>query len=256
MFAVWVFPFPSGVEIIRAYLVRNEPGSNHGKAVSSSIVSKVYYYISFGVMISIAAFKVLVMDGVALPVAPSYVYFVVLFALLNTLVFGIILKPNLLRRIYDISPKWARINIFDRVNTSGLDFNAFIDEMDTAVGLLSKKPVENLLSLAMVAFHWSTGSITAYLVAVSLGFKVSFWVIVLIYAVIEFIQQLNILIPSGLGVVDAGLTGAFVLVGAPLGTASAISLLTRLATYWFELLLCGLVSFQFGYREALRGYLE
>jgi uncharacterized protein (TIRG00374 family) len=256
MFAVWVFPFPSGVEIIRAYLVRNEIGSNHGKAVSSSIVCKVYYFISFGFLISIAAFKVLVMDGGALPVAPSYVYFVVLFALMNTLIFGVIMKPSLLRRLYDISPTWLKTSVFDRVNTSGLDFYAFIDEMDISVALLSKKPVENLLSLVMVAFHWSTGSITAYLVAASLGFEVSFWVIVLIYAVIEFIQQLNILIPSGLGVVDAGLTGAFVLVGAPLGTASAISLLTRLATYWFELILCGLVSFQFGYREALRDYLE
>jgi len=256
MFAVWVFPFPSGVEIIRAYLVKDEVGSNHGKAISSAIVSKVYYFISFGVMISIAAFKVLVLDGTELPVAPSYVYFVVLFALLNTVVFGIIIKPNLLRRLYDGSPNWAKVNFFDRIYSSDLDFYTFIDEMSSAVEQLSKKPFQNLISLAMVAFHWSTGAITAYLVAASLGFEVSFWVIVLIYAVIEFIQQLNILIPSGLGVVDAGLTGAFVLVGAPLGLASAISLLTRLATYWFELIICGLVSFQFGYREALSNYLE
>jgi uncharacterized protein (TIRG00374 family) len=255
MFAVWMFPFPSGVEIIRAYLIKDEPGSNHGKAISSSIVSKVYYFISFGAMISLAAFKVLVMDRAALPVAPSYVYFVVIFALLNTLVFGIIIKPNLLRRLYDKSPRWAKVNIFDRFYSSDYDFYTFIGEMDAAIKQLSKKPVENLLSLMMVTFHWSTGAITAYLVATSLGFKTSFWVIVLIYAVIEFIQQLNILIPSGLGVVDAGLTGAFVLIGAPLEVASAISLLTRLATYWFELVLCGLVSFQFGYREVLRDYL-
>jgi uncharacterized protein (TIRG00374 family) len=256
MFAVWFFPFPSGVEIIRAYLVKDEVGSNHGKAISSAIVNKVYYFISFGVMISIAAFKVLVLDGATLPVAPSYVYFVVLFALLNTVVIGVIIKPNLLRRLYDGSPDWLKVNFFDRIYSSDLDFYTFTDEMSSAVEQLSKKPVQNLLSLVMVAFHWSTGAITAYLVAESLGFEVNFWVIVLIYAVIEFIQQLNILIPSGFGIVDAGLTGAFVLVGAPLGVASAISLLTRLATYWFELIICGLVSFQFGYREALSNYLE
>ena len=61
--------------------------------------------------------------------------------------------------------------------------------------------MENILSLLLVGFHWSTGVITAYMVAVSLGYRISIWVIVLIYAVIEFIQQLNILIPSGLGVV-------------------------------------------------------
>ena len=258
MFAVWMFPIPSGVEIIRAYLVKDEDGSNHGKAVSSSIVSKVYYYISFGVLISIAAFKVLVMERSSLPVDASYVWFVIFFALVNTLVFGIIIKPSLLKRLYDKSPHWIRINVFDKLYGGGMSmggFYSFIDEMDEAIIILSKKPLENLLSLLMVGFHWSTGALTAYLVAASLGFHTSFWVIVLIYAVIEFIQQLNILIPSGLGVVDAGLTGAFVLIGVPLEVASAISLLTRLATYWFELVLCGLVSFQFGYRKALSDYI-
>jgi uncharacterized protein (TIRG00374 family) len=73
--------------------------------------------------------------------------------------------------------------------------------------------------------------------------------------VIEFIQQLNFIIPSGLGIVDAGLAGALVVVGVHLDVASAISLLTRLATYWFELILCGFVTFQFGYRKMLKEYL-
>jgi uncharacterized protein (TIRG00374 family) len=85
-----------------------------------------------------------------------------------------------------------------------------------------------------------------------LGYRIDFWVIILIYAVIEFIQQLNILIPSGLGIVDAGLTGALLILGIPLSDASAISLLTRLATYWFELVLCGLVAINYGYKEVLR----
>ena len=53
--------------------------------------------------------------------------------------------------------------------------------------------MENILSLLLVGFHWSTGAITAYMVAVSLEYRISFWVILLIYAVIEFIMQLNIL---------------------------------------------------------------
>lgn len=258
MFAVWMFPIPSGVEIIRAYLVRDDEGSNHAKAVTSSIVSKVYYFISFGLIITLAAIKVLVMDRASLPVAPIYVWFVILFAVGNTLVFAIIIKPDWLRRLYETSPKWVREKLLDNLYGGGLElggFHSFVDEMDRSIKTLSKRPIENLLSVMMVAFHWSTGAITAYMVSASLGFHTSFWVIVLIYAVIEFIQQLNILIPSGLGVVDAGLTGAFVLIGVPLEVASAISLLTRLATYWFELVLCGVVAFQFGYREALRDYI-
>ena len=258
MFTVWMFPFPSGVEIIRAYLVRDSDGSNIGKSVSSALVSKVYYYISFGGMITLAAVIVTLINGSGLPVQPVYVWFVVAFALGNTVIIGLILDPKLLRKVYERSPRWVKRNLFDRLYSSDLGlggFSSFIDEVDESILLIRRKPLENILSLIMVGFHWSTGAITAYMVAVSLGYRISFWIIVLIYAVIEFIQQLNILIPSGLGVVDAGLTGAFVLVGVPLGAAAAISLLTRLATYWLELVLCGLVSFQFGYREALRKYL-
>jgi uncharacterized protein (TIRG00374 family) len=188
-------------------------------------------------------------------VTPSYVWFVVLFAVLNTFVFGVIMRPSLLKWIYERSPDWIKEKILDKFYGDERGFYVFIDEMVESIEMLSKNLFSNLLSLVMVAFHWSTGAITAYLVASSLGFQTSFWVIVLIYAVIEFIQQLNIMIPSGLGVVDAGLTGAFMLIGAPIEMASAISLLTRLATYWFELVLCGMVSFQFGYKEALQEYL-
>jgi uncharacterized protein (TIRG00374 family) len=94
--------------------------------------------------------------------------------------------------------------------------------------------LENLLSIILIGFHWSTGAITAYMVSISLNEPINFWVVVLVYSVIEFIQQLNFIIPSGIGIVDAGLAGALVVVGVPLQVAGAISLLTRLATYWFE----------------------
>ena len=259
MFAVWIFPFPSGVEIIRAYLVRECEGSNMGKSVSSALVSKVYYSISFGVMITLAAIIITFNNGSGIPIQPVYVWFVVAFALSNILIIRLILNPNLLRKIYKRSPVWVKRNLFDRLYNSDLGLGglaSFIDEVEESILLLRRKPMENILSMILVGFHWSTGAITAYIVAVSLGYQINFWVIVLIYSVIEFIQQLNILIPSGLGVVDVGLTGAFVLVGVPLEAASAISLLTRLSTYWFELILCGVISFQFGYREALREFLE
>ncbi|MBN2336318.1 flippase-like domain-containing protein, partial [Candidatus Bathyarchaeota archaeon] len=257
MFVVWVLPIPSGVELIKAYLVRGEEGSNMGKAVSSVIVNKVYYFISFGVLITLAAVMVTFVGGGQIPVQPVYVWFVVLYAVANTVLFGVALAPRHLQRLYEGSPGWIRRNMLDRIYNPEMGlggFPVFVDEIQKAITSLQGRPAENLLSLLMVGFHWSTGALTAYLVALSLGYHVSFWVVVLIYAVIEFIQQLNILIPSGLGVVDAGLTGAFVVVGVPLSAASAISLLTRLATYWFELVLCGAVSVQFGYREALEGY--
>ncbi|MCB2172503.1 flippase-like domain-containing protein [archaeon] len=258
LFAVWMLPFPSGFEIVRAYLIRDKEGGNLGKAVSSVIVSKVYYFISFGVMISLGAIIVHFVNGSAIPIRHEYIWFAVIFALSNTAMFALILSPNRLMNLYQRSPAWLKTQIEKYLYSSrfGLSsFEEFVNEIHESLNTLREKPFENLLSLCLVGFHWSTGAITAYMVSRSLNEPINFWVIVLIYAVIEFIQQLNFIIPSGLGIVDAGLAGAFVVLGVPLEVASAISLLTRLATYWFELVLCGFVSFQFGYREVLSDYL-
>ena len=259
LFVVWMLPFPSGFEIVRAYLIRDKEGGNIGKAVSSVIVSKVFYFISFGLMISIAAIIVRFVYGSDIPIQAGFIWFAVLFALANMVMFAVILTPRIMMRLFEITPDWLKDQMQKRIYSKefGLGgFEEFVDEIQGSLDTLKKKPLESLLSLVLVGFHWSTGAITAYMVAVSLNEPINFWVIVLIYAVIEFIQQLNFIIPSGLGIVDAGLAGALVVVGVPLGVAGAISLLTRLATYWFELVLCGFVSFRFGYREALGEYLS
>jgi uncharacterized protein (TIRG00374 family) len=258
LFVVWMVPFPSGFELVRAYLIRNKEGGNIGKAVSSVIVSKVYYFISFGLMISLAAIMQF-LHGSEIPIRIEYVWFAVIYAMLNMIMYIVILIPNNLMWIFEKSPEWLRKFLKNRLYNSSYGLNSFtqfIYEIQTSIKLLWNRPFENLLSLFLVCFHWSTGAITAYMVSISLNESISFWVIVLIYAVIEFIQQMNFIIPSGLGIVDVALAGSLVVVGVPLEVASAISLLTRLATYWFELILCGFVSFHFGYREALKDYLS
>jgi uncharacterized protein (TIRG00374 family) len=197
---------------------------------------------------------VTVFRGEAIPVRSELVFFVILFAAVSSVIYGLFLNPGLLMGVYERSPGWVRRNLFDRMVDSRMrerGFPAVIEEIDSAVSSLMAQPLNNLLSILMVAFHWSTGSLTAYMVSLSLGSPIDFWAIVLVYALIEFIQQLNIFIPGGLGIIDATLTGAFVLLGVPLSMASAISLLTRLATYWFEVILCALVSFRYGYKESV-----
>lgn len=254
LFVVWLVPIPVGTEIIRAYIVKDEENSDLGKAIASVVVHKAYYNIAFGFLIALAALMVTVFGGGSFPVRAELVLVVIVFAVGSSLVYGLFLSPNLLMVVYHRSPGWVRRNVFDRMVDSRRregGFPAVIEGIGSAVSSLMARPLNNFASMLMVAFHWSTGALTAYMVALSLGTPIDFWVIVLIYALIEFIQQLNVFIPSGLGIIDASLTGAFVLLGVPLSLASAISLLTRLATYWFELILCALVSFRFGYKESI-----
>ena len=258
LFVVWLIPIPVGTEIIRAYLVRDEENSGMGKAITSVVVHKAYYNISFGLLIAFASLMVTVFWKGPMPVSPEFVALVILFALGSSIIYGLFLSPATLMAVYGRSPAWLKRNLFDRLVDTSRDeegFPSVVEGIESAVEMLKRKPLENFLSILMVAFHWRTGSVTAYIVALSLGWRIDFWVIVLIYALIEFIQQLNVFIPGGLGIIDASLTGAFVILGVPLSMASAISLLTRLATYWLELVLAAAVSFLYGYQEALGEYL-
>lgn len=258
LFIVWMIPIPVGTEVIRAYMVRDKENSDMGKAIASVVFHKAYYNIAFGFLIFVAAVMVMVQGGGPMPVPPGLIWFVIVFAAGSSVIYGMALNPRLLMGIYDRSPGWMKRNVFDRLYGSGRGEGGFpvvVEDISSAVSVLMTDPVNNVLSIFTVAFHWSTGALTAYLVSLSLGWRIDFWVVVLIYAMIEFIQQLNIFIPGGLGVIDASLTGAFVLLGVPLSHAAAISLLTRLATYWFEVLLCGVVSIHYGYRESLKGLL-
>jgi len=257
LFVVWMIPIPVGTEIIRAYLVRKEENSDIGKAIASVVVHKAMYNISFGILITLASTIVTIHYGASIPIRGEMLWFVVLFAVGSSLLFAAILDRRLLRMIYRRSPSWIRSRLFDRMYDQKLGLNSFdsvIDEIGKAVDALKSRMGLNFLAFLGIAFHWSTGSITAYLAALSLGCQINFWFIVVIYAIVEFIQQLNVVIPGGLGVLDAGLTGAFVLIGIPLSLASAISLLTRLATYWLEFVLAGFVSIYYGYKESLKDY--
>jgi len=258
LFVVWMIPIPVGTEIIRAYLVRNEENSDIGKAIASVLVHKAMYNISFGFLIALAATIITTFYGASIPIRGDLLWFVILFSVGSSLLFAAILDQRLLRLIYRHSPSWIRSRLFDRLCNQKLglnNFDAVIDEIGKAVKALKSRIGLNFLALMGIAFHWSTGSLTAYLAALSLGLQINFWFIVVVYAIVEFIQQLNVIIPGGLGIVDAGLTGAFVLMGIPLSVASAISLLTRLATYWLEFVLAGFVSIHYGYKESLKEYL-
>lgn len=256
-FIIWLIPLPMGSEIIRAYLISRRGNPGVGRAVTSVVVHKSMYNISFGVLIASSAILV-VTRGREIPVNSLLILFVVVYAAASSLIFLALLSPGLLRwlhahmpgRVMRLIPMSSR-----KVGEVGEDIQKFIGEMEEAVNRLKSRAIPSILALIMVALHWSSGSIATYLVALSLGQRLDVAEIFLVYAVVEFIQQLNIIIPGGVGIIDAGLTGALLLIGAPLQVASAISLLTRLATYWLELLLSSVFSFHYGYREILRDYL-
>lgn len=256
LFIGWLVPLPLMTEMVRAYLVKDRSGSNLGKALSSVLVHRSYYNIAFGMIIGGTAI-VTIASGREIPINPWVSWFLITFAVLSVAVFSLMLNTRVLSYIYMKSPSWVRRKVFDRFHDPESveeGFQPVIEDIGEAVDSLRKNMGISLIAFGMLLFHWSAGAITAYLSAEALGVHVDVPTVVFAFAVVEFLQQLNFFIPSGIGLLDAGLAGAFVLAGVPLSTAAAISLLTRLATYWFEVIVCVPVALRFGYKEFLAKY--
>ncbi len=256
LFIGWLAPLPLITEMVRAYLVKDRSGSNLGKALSSVLVHRSYYNIAFGVIIGGTVFVTLASGG-EIPINPGVSWFLTAFAVASAVVFGLALNTRVLRYVYEKSPPWVKRNVFDRVRNPERGepgFGPVIEDVGDAVRSLRGEMGLNALAFLMLVFHWGAGALTAYLSAVALGVHLDWATVVFAYAVVEFLQQINFFVPGGLGLLDAGLAGALVLAGLPLSTAAAISLLTRLATYWLEMLVCAPVALRFGYKEFLEKY--
>jgi uncharacterized protein (TIRG00374 family) len=254
LFIGWLIPIPLNTEVVRAYLLNIKKRSKLGQAICSVVVHRAFYNIAFGLTVCGAAFTIIIFERNHLPVDPWLILSAVFFATVTSIFFAAILNPRSLEVMYNYSPLWIKKHFFDNFidyQQQELGFQGFIINIDESMKVIKGNLSLTLLSFVLILFHWISGSITAYYSAKSLGVDFNLPVIILIYVVVEFIQQVNIFIPSGLGIIDAGLTGAFVLAGVPLHLAAGISLLTRLATYWFEVVVCAPIAFNFGYKELL-----
>ena len=135
--------------------------------------------------------------------------------------------------------------------------NVRVYEEPVASGLLPAVPSAHLTLWVGLSLFVQVTFVPAFTVRLA-GANEKFWIVMAFAPAVA--AWLAAALAAGLSAalapaaLDAGLAGAFVLAGVPLSTAAAISLLTRLATYWFEVLVCVPVALRFGYKEFLTKY--
>jgi uncharacterized protein (TIRG00374 family) len=84
---------------------------------------------------------------------------------------------------------------------------------------------------------WGFEILAVYLCAVGIGADVPFLMLVFIFAVSSILGSLSML-PGGIGAAEAGLAGQFATIGGlSSGIAVALTMVIRLATLWFAILL-------------------
>lgn len=112
-----------------------------------------------------------------------------------------------------------------------------IDLMKSAATLLRSGPLYAGLVLAIVA--WGAEGLAFYLILDALEVDAGIWISIGIYSISVLIGALSF-IPGGLGTTEAVMVVLLKLLGADTPTAIAATLICRLATLWFAVVLGGL----------------
>ncbi|MES1949248.1 hypothetical protein S4A8_00265 [Salinisphaera sp. S4-8] len=113
-----------------------------------------------------------------------------------------------------------------------------VSAWDQAFALLGRKPLYAGLAVGLVA--WAAEGVSLYVIAHGLDIELAFFTAIGIYAVSMLVGALSF-IPGGLGSTEAVMVLLLKLSGVDATTALAITLIARVATLWFAVVL-GLLS--------------
>lgn len=130
--------------------------------------------------------------------------------------------------------KAAQHRVADPQTFVGHVLHVFVHAWERAFVLLSWKPLLGGLLLGCLA--WAAEGVSVYLIAGRLGLAVALPLAIGIYAISMLIGALSF-IPGGLGSTEAAMALLLKLSGVAAGTALSVTLIARIATLWFAVVL-------------------
>jgi len=259
IFTVYLSPTGVTLELLKLVLANKEGKVPIGKGIAALTMQRIIYSISF---ITIAASSYIIVQ---------YRYTImgeivgrIITALLIISIATIIALIAISRRAEKI--EWIILKIYERykeriekilskynpnevINSISSTINDFKDSFKT-LGLKKKILI---IVFILTTVNWMLNVAILYIVLLSLGFKTSIWVLTLIMAVCEFVQMTPIAIPGMLGIIETVMTTTLQTFGIPLDVSGTASILTRVATFWFDLPITAIAASYYGVKYLLRG---
>ena len=115
-------------------------------------------------------------------------------------------------------------------------------EFQQSMLLLRNRNGPLLLSSFWALLGWLSLNLVAFAAFRSLGVEVPILALFAVYSVIMVFQNLPLILPGGIGIVEILMTALFTAVGVSLHDAAAVTILARVAQLWFHTLLGGICT--------------
>lgn len=109
-----------------------------------------------------------------------------------------------------------------------------------------------LVSATIATVRYFLVALIPYLMFQSLGYPISYWVVLTVSIFVSMVQLMPVGIPGLVGVMEVSMTGFFMGFGVPAEIAASVTILSRLVMFWFELLISGITTFYVGFKVAIQ----
>ncbi len=201
-------------EVMKSYLVKFNTGEAVSRTIPVMIVERITDFYSLLIIALLGAFY--------FDYGKAVIIVVTLFFVLLTIVIN--QKRLSLKIIYSM----------EKIRFLKKYVENFRTAYESAYTLLKIKPLYEMTLLSVIA--WSLECFAFYLILVNFNLNVSVPWSLFIYAFATIIGSITLL-PAGLGVTDGSLTYFIYNISKQMNVAVASTLITRLSTLWFAVLI-------------------
>jgi len=232
-------------EISKVYLM-NKDGKDVGKVTATLIIQRIYGMIIHVVTLAVACVGLFAINYplpnpvvylIWIATAITFVFLVLIFIFCFNQKLTKKLMNKILGFVKRIIPKRFDLKKWERIIEKGLD------TFHSSFSYLLKSPKKLLISMSSAVLSWIFCLIVSQLVFFSLGYKISFMVVVAVYSLSIIVQSVPAGIPAEVGLTEIVMSSLYAMFGVPLGISAVATILIRFLTVWLKFIL-GFVALQ------------
>jgi hypothetical protein len=131
------------------------------------------------------------------------------------------------------SPVLGRWNIEEWRDKARKAVSAFHDSLKS----FASDPNKLILPVAFSIFSWFFSILVYYLVFVAIGYTVDWFVLIIVYSLVIALKSIPVGVPAEMGVTEIAMTTLFGAFSVPLHISAAATVLIRIVTVWFRLVI-------------------
>ncbi len=236
-------------ELMRISLATKKTKLRISEVTASVLMHRLIVGITFGVVLSVSI--IMLLSTQALNLAAIYLFTIIGVGLIFLGSLGVLAAVNVCRfkRITRrLMTKAAgiicRIKPGFNLESAQCRIDNGFEEFQSAVKAISK--VKVLASSALLIARWFIIALIPYFMFSSLGYQVSYWVVLAVSIFVSMVQMVPVGIPGMLGVMEVSMTTFFIGFGIPADVAASATILTRLVMFWFELSISATAASYYG----------